>query len=143
MTASVSGAYDFSGVATPPAEVYMSTYDGEYSSADCLTADYDAVTTNLEAGVTYLFVVWLCPDANCYTDFTGQFDIQATGPGTVAWSFIAADSPSGEGIPPWVQGYGRGASTDACKDGWDPSWEQWPNEGRGGWVCTRSVPSLG
>ena len=46
-------------------------------------------------------------------------------------------------IPDWVQGYGRGSAADACLDGWSPSWEQWPNGGRGGYVCTRSIPSLG
>lgn len=46
-------------------------------------------------------------------------------------------------IPPWIQGYGRGGPADACRDGWSPSWEMWPNGGRGGYVCTRSIPSLG
>ncbi len=46
-------------------------------------------------------------------------------------------------IPDWVQGYGRGAATDACSAGWSPSWEMWMNGGKGGFVCTRSIPSLG
>lgn len=46
-------------------------------------------------------------------------------------------------IPPWVQGYGRGSAADACNDGWAASWEQWPHDGTGGWVCTRVIPSLG
>jgi hypothetical protein len=46
-------------------------------------------------------------------------------------------------IPPWVQGYGRGSAADACRDGWSPSWEMWMNGGAGGYVCARSIPSLG
>lgn len=46
-------------------------------------------------------------------------------------------------IPAWVQGYGRASSSEECEAGWSPSWEQWMNAGVGGWVCTRSIPSLG
>ena len=49
----------------------------------------------------------------------------------------------GHPIPSWVQGYGRGSSADACLEGWTASWELWPNAGTGGYVCTRSIPSLG
>jgi hypothetical protein len=42
--------------------------------------------------------------------------------------------------PLWHQGYGRQAADEACLDGWLPSWEQWMNDGKGGWVCTRDVP---
>jgi hypothetical protein len=45
-------------------------------------------------------------------------------------------------IPDWVQGYGR-AVTDSCRAGWAASWEMWMNGGTGGYVCTRSIPSLG
>ncbi len=45
-------------------------------------------------------------------------------------------------IPPWVQAYGRSAG-EGCIEGWAPSWEQWAVNVTGGWVCTRTVPSLG
>ena len=48
-----------------------------------------------------------------------------------------------QALPPWVQGHGRGSAADACLDGWTASWDQRPHGGTGGWVCTRSVPSLG
>lgn len=51
----------------------------------------------------------------------------------------AGDAPA---IPEWVQAYGR-AMDGACLDGWDPSWQDWAQPVTGGWVCTRSVPSLG
>jgi len=59
------------------------------------------------------------------------------GSGTAAAD--GADTP----IPAWVQAYGRASKDATCIDGWNPSWNLWPNDGKGGWVCTRSIPSLG
>ena len=54
----------------------------------------------------------------------------------------------------WVQSYERTSQTQACaaqpgetpwqaswgtNSSWSPSWEQWANGGKGGWVCTRSI----
>jgi hypothetical protein len=54
----------------------------------------------------------------------------------------------------WVQSYERTSQTAACgarpgettwqaswgtDSSWSPSWEQWANNGNGGWVCTRSI----
>jgi len=54
----------------------------------------------------------------------------------------------------WVQSYERSSQTQACtaqpgetpwqaswgtNSSWSPSWEQWANEGQGGWVCSRSI----
>lgn len=46
-------------------------------------------------------------------------------------------------IPMWVQAYARASQAEACTAGWNPSWEQWPHSGTGGWVCTRSVLARG
>lgn len=46
-------------------------------------------------------------------------------------------------IPEWVQAYARADNSATCLDNWEPSWEQWPNGGMGGYVCTRSVPAYG
>lgn len=62
---------------------------------------------------------------------------------TVAEPVPGEPSSEAAGIPDWVQSYGRGAQADSCVTGWSASWEQWPNGGAGGWVCTRSIPSLG
>lgn len=45
-------------------------------------------------------------------------------------------------IPAWVQAYGRDKD-GTCEDGWDASWQSWAEPVTGGWVCTRSIPSLG
>ena len=142
MTASTTGTYSLDATMNPAGKVYMSQFLGAYSASDCLGSFGVSGTMDLTAGTEYLFAVWLCPDADCTYDFTGSFEIDAAGPGTIQWSggrVATADVP----IPPWVQGYGRATAADGCLDGWAPSWEQWPNAGAGGWVCTRSIPSIG
>lgn len=54
----------------------------------------------------------------------------------------------------WVQSYERTSQTKTCAaqpdetpwqeswgtdSSWSPSWEQWANNGKGGWTCTRSI----
>lgn len=61
-------------------------------------------------------------------------------------------------IPDWIQAYGRSGPDEDCPSGYNPSWaggpgsdvvayskswQQWMNAGTGGWVCTRTIPSLG
>ena len=46
-------------------------------------------------------------------------------------------------IPPWVQAYGIFHPDDACVTGWGSSWQPWAEPITGGWVCTRTIPSLG
>lgn len=53
-----------------------------------------------------------------------------------------ADAPPAPPIPAWVQAHGRDKDA-TCLDGWDASWQSWAEPVTGGWVCTRSVPSLG
>jgi hypothetical protein len=52
---------------------------------------------------------------------------------------VANQSP----IPDWVQAYGRVNEDAPCEIGWNPSWQAWAEPVTGGWVCTRSIPSLG
>ncbi len=54
----------------------------------------------------------------------------------------------------WFQSHQRASASDVCvaqagetpwqdswgpNPGWSPSWEQWANNGQGGWVCSRSI----
>jgi hypothetical protein len=66
------------------------------------------------------------------------------------WTFVAGTltatvvaCPPAATIPAWVQAYGREGAKAACLDGWDASWQAWAEPVTGGWVCTRSIPSLG
>ncbi len=56
---------------------------------------------------------------------------------------VTIGDPTSSGIPDWVQAYGRFGKDAACRDGWNPSWQPWAELITGGWVCTRSLPSLG
>jgi hypothetical protein len=46
-------------------------------------------------------------------------------------------------IPAWVQAYGIFHHDDACLTSWTNSWQKWAEPITGGWVCTRTIPSLG
>jgi hypothetical protein len=76
-------------------------------------------------------------------------DFDATQTVTIRSVTVAApDTPSdttadAAPIPAWVQAYGRPSADASCLDGWNPSWESWAEPVTGGWVCTRSIPSLG
>lgn len=48
-----------------------------------------------------------------------------------------------EWIPDWQQSVGRPSANATCAAGWQPSWQQWAERITGGWVCTRTIPSLG
>lgn len=45
--------------------------------------------------------------------------------------------------PMWLQATSRASEQERCPDRWAPSWHQWPNSGRGGWVCVRTIPAFG
>jgi hypothetical protein len=72
--------------------------------------------------------------------------------GAVATMLFGARAASADEV--WFQSYQRGSASDVCvaqpgetpwQDswgtnlGWSPSWEQWANNGQGGWVCSRSI----
>lgn len=46
-------------------------------------------------------------------------------------------------IPDWVQAIGRSGQEVSCPSGWTPSWQEWAVPVTGGWVCGRTIPSLG
>jgi hypothetical protein len=68
--------------------------------------------------------------------FLADIGFSANGPYGIYW--LGARSSSGSKAI-WIQGYGRASSDVACDEGWAPSWDQWPNDGQGGWTCTRLV----
>lgn len=61
--------------------------------------------------------------------------------GPLAAAPVAVPEP--KPIPNWVQQYARASADEKCLDTWYPSYAMWPNGGKGGWVCTRIIPSLG
>jgi hypothetical protein len=66
----------------------------------------------------------------------------ATGTGTFDYACTPAGVPTPDPLP-WVQAYGIFHQDDTCAVGWNPSWQEWAMAITGGWVCTRTIPSLG
>lgn len=71
--------------------------------------------------------------------YTGITINGATESVDITLNVVAAQAP----IPAWVQAYGRPGKDATCLPGWGPSWQQWAVASTGGWVCTRTIPSLG
>jgi hypothetical protein len=70
----------------------------------------------------------------------------------IAATLFGANVASGDEV--WHQSYQRGSLSEECvaqpgetpwqtswgtDSSWKPSWEQWANNGQGGWVCSRSI----
>jgi hypothetical protein len=61
----------------------------------------------------------------------------------ITWAGPRTSIGTSTPIPWWVQAYGRANKDATCESGWEPSWQEWAASVTGGWVCTRSIPSLG
>ena len=70
----------------------------------------------------------------------------------VAGAVVGGGSATADSV--WVQSYERSSQTAECESpswetpwqaswgtdsSWKPTWEQWANDGKGGWTCTRSI----
>jgi hypothetical protein len=64
-------------------------------------------------------------------------NIYADGPAGSVNNPIYFQSVPDQAPPSWYQSVGRASVDVACETGWNPSWEQWPNGGQGGYVCSR------
>ncbi len=55
----------------------------------------------------------------------------------------APHSAGGYASSPWMQSIARPSAEVTCPTGWAPSWAQWPNGDRGGFVCDRTIALSG
>lgn len=70
----------------------------------------------------------------------------------VAGAVVGGGSATADSV--WVQSYERSSESAECESqawetpwqaswgtdsSWKPTWEQWANDGKGGWTCTRSI----
>jgi hypothetical protein len=64
---------------------------------------------------------------------------------TVTPTLVQSSNSAGAAAPVlmWQQAYGRASASDTCQSGYTPSWDTWPNGGKGGFVCNRFVPEYG
>lgn len=81
------------------------------------------------------------PDGGPRCNASATFDNVCGGQWYVTIRGAATDAAAP--IPAWVQGYGRASADEVCLEGWNASWAEWMNDGTGGFVCERSIPSLG
>lgn len=54
-------------------------------------------------------------------------------------ALAAPNSSGGYASSPWVQSLARPTAESPCPAGWAPTWAQWPNDQRGGFVCDRTI----
>lgn len=73
-------------------------------------------------------------------DRIGDFVFACTEPAPAPPGPVVVDASP---IPAWVQASGRASQDANCPTGWSPSWQKWAEPVTGGWVCTRTIPSLG
>ena len=126
----------------------------------CQNNGYDMLGLNLDSTPVDSFVTFVPFSGRCTngdyqrTMAYNEITVEVADGNEILLSNITLDAdvppaaevpstPVKEPILMWVQSYGRHNQTDGCLDGWNPSWEMWMNEGTGGWVCTREIPSLG
>jgi len=89
---------------------------------------------------------WLDGSGTGLIEGTSGGRVAFTGSGTTTAVPAVCGDPGAAAAPPipaWVQAYARAGADAPCIEGWDPSWDLWPNDGTGGFVCQRSIPSLG
>ena len=56
-------------------------------------------------------------------------------------ALVAPNSAGGYASSPWVQSLARPTADAPCPAGWAPTWAEWPNDHRGGYVCDRTIAS--
>jgi len=68
-------------------------------------------------------------------DSVGLVDFSVTGP-----SLLVVESESSTPARPiWHLAVGRASADATCAGNYNPSWAQWPNAGKGGYVCVKDV----
>lgn len=123
-------------VVTTPAEISYECATG--SPGTVSTTSYGCLFSNSGPGITRWSVTVSDP---VVTGTAASFYPWDSTTAVVVRSVAAQGA--GRPIPDWIQGYARASADEVCLDGWKPSWDQWPNGGKGGFTCGRAIPSLG
>ncbi len=121
----------------------------------CELVDDSAINDPVEGNFHALFVqtraiaqsgdvitlTWGSQFASSISPLAGQtvFVWDSTNSVVVPVVLPAGSSP----IPMWQQAIGRPSATAPCPDGYTGSWDTWPNNHTGGYVCNRFVPTYG
>ena len=122
---------DINGGATASALYVPTNRSVFYSQTPTATMSYTVTAADVAAGS------WA---PNFKADITGSVSSATI---TITCGNPSSPASSAAAIPAWVQAYGIFLQDDACLTGWTNSWQEWAVPVTGGWVCTRSIPSLG
>ena len=52
---------------------------------------------------------------------------------------VVLGPPGSRDLTTWLQSVARPSAEASCARGYSPSWDLWPNDGTGGYVCNRTV----
>lgn len=144
LNVTVPGVYTFTDVIdTPNTDMYVAVYSlGGFSqsnlNANCIsTGDENPAQLNLTSATSYTLVAALYSGGSPASTQALRFD----GPGEAYLGAVRQNASTP--IPMWMQAYARARQEATCEVGWGASWQPWAVPVSGGWVCTRSVPSLG
>ena len=131
-------------------------YDGGAHVTPTPTRITFAVPIPITAGTQYAFTAVTSESAGSYQVWS---NLGTRAPGTYAmfsspagsaWAldtivpmtfgFVTyLDAAGGRDLSLWQKAYARSSAAEVCQAGWDPSWMQWPNAGKGGFVCVRNT----
>lgn len=67
------------------------------------------------------------------------FDEFNAGSGSPVFATTSGVTAASGARPIWYLALGRASAEATCPNNYTSSWAQWPNAGRGGWVCNREV----
>jgi hypothetical protein len=112
-------------------------YSGIVTAAGLIAFPSSSVEYFQSAGATFTIV-----GSGSFTLSHGNLDFRNHSSTITVRLPGAPETTSAPAIPAWVQAYGRDKDA-TCLDGWGASWQQWAEKVTGGWVCDRSIPSLG
>ena len=121
--------------------------DGDMPEATVLFLSADP---NLSASAgDVITLTWGAAYASSVASLSGQtvwvYDLGGAEFVPVTLSGLPSSSSDEASVPilMWQQAYGRASASDTCLTGYTPSWDTWPNGGKGGFVCNRFVPEYG
>lgn len=106
-----------------------STNRTSVTTGDVIALSWDSTGLQTGSSGSYTASVW---------DVSGQVFVDV-----LTNSSTPTSTATPEAAPPWLQAYAVSSASADCRTGWARSWQPWAEAVSGGWVCTRTIPSLG
>jgi len=109
---------------------------------------------HIVAGTSYAFTLESTASGNWYSVRSASAAYAAghgfwCDPSACTWSNLGGPNELGfatyvdTSVPSdltlWQKAYARSSAAEVCQSGWNPSWMEWPNAHKGGYVCVRNT----